>query len=90
MHVPLHVTSYSKGFAANHTRMGLLTRVYTTMILQVAARSERFVTVLAAVILFTSVNTPVHDQRILPRKLLGTVFALVLFLFRVNARRVVF
>lgn len=60
--------------------------MYATMILQVTACPERFVAILATVILLTSMNASVNDQRVLPSKLFGTVFALVLFMIRMNAR----
>lgn len=87
--MPLHITAYSEGFTANHARMGLFTSVYTSMILQVAARPERLVAVLAAVILLASVDTPVHDQRVFTCERLGAILALVLLVFRVNTRRVI-
>jgi len=62
MHMSLHVTSYSEWLAAYRARMRFLARVYATMILQITTRAERFVAVLAAIILLASVNTPVHDQ----------------------------
>jgi len=62
MHVSLHVTSYSEWLAAYRARVGLLACVYATMILQITTRAERFVAVLAAIILLAGVDTPVHDQ----------------------------
>jgi len=62
MHVSLHVTSYSEWLAAYRARMRFLARVYATMILQITTRAERFVAVLAAIVLLTGMDTPVHDQ----------------------------
>ena len=90
VHVPLHVASYSEWLSTDSALVRFLTGVYTTMVLQITARPERFVAVLAAVILFASVDSPVNDQRILPRKVLAAVLALILFLLRVDASRVVF
>lgn len=59
------------------------------MVLQITARSERFIAVLAAVILFTGVDPSVNDQRVFPREILATVLALILLLLRVNTSRVV-
>lgn len=59
------------------------------MVLQITARSERFIAVLAAVILFTGVDPSVNDQRVFPREILATVLALILLLLRVNTSRMV-
>lgn len=89
MHVPLHIASHSKWLSTHSTLVGLFTSVYTTMILQITACSERFVAVLAAVIFFTGVDPSVNDQRVFPREILATVLALILLLLRVNTSRVV-
>lgn len=86
----LHVTSYSKRLAAYRARMRLLAGVYASMILQVAARAERFVAVVAAIVLLAGVDTPVYNQRVFPGKLFRAKFALIMFVFRMNARRVIF
>lgn len=85
----LHVTSYSEWLATYQTRMRLLAGVYASMILQVAARAERFVAVIAAIVLLTGVDTPVHDQRVFSGELFGTKFALIMFVLRMNTRRVI-
>lgn len=89
MHMPLHIASHSKWLPTHSTLVGLFTSVYTTMVLQITARSESFVAILAAVIFFTGVDPSVNDQRVFPREILATVLALILLLLRVNTSRVV-
>lgn len=89
VHVTFHVAAHAERFSANSARMWLLSGVNATMILQIAAGTESLVAILATIILLSSVNSSMNDERILASKIFAAIFTLELTLIRVYAHRVI-